>query len=118
MRKYETYRCNTCGNEVEVQNVGGGTLVCCGHDMEMITESLTGVNLMKAFGGESMARNKYELFADIAHDEGWHAVERHFREAADNEMYHARAQYKAYHKLIHGSEVVLTALTRRTALWT
>ena len=23
MRQYETYRCNKCGNEVEVQNVGG-----------------------------------------------------------------------------------------------
>lgn len=38
MRQYETYRCNTCGNEVEVQNVGGGTLVCCGHEMEMTTK--------------------------------------------------------------------------------
>jgi desulfoferrodoxin-like iron-binding protein len=25
-----------CGNEVEVTKVGGGTLVCCGEDMEKI----------------------------------------------------------------------------------
>ena len=34
----EKYRCNVCGNEVEVTKVGGGTLVCCGEDMELIGE--------------------------------------------------------------------------------
>jgi desulfoferrodoxin-like iron-binding protein len=32
----EKYRCNTCGNEVIVTKVGGGALVCCGEDMELI----------------------------------------------------------------------------------
>jgi superoxide reductase len=32
----EIYRCNTCGNVVEVIKVGGGTLVCCGQDMEKV----------------------------------------------------------------------------------
>ena len=32
----EKYRCNVCGNEVVVTRVGGGTLVCCGEDMEKI----------------------------------------------------------------------------------
>jgi desulfoferrodoxin-like iron-binding protein len=32
----ERYRCNICGNEVEVLVVGGGTLVCCGEEMERI----------------------------------------------------------------------------------
>lgn len=32
----EKYRCNVCGNEVEVTKVGGGELVCCGHSMEKI----------------------------------------------------------------------------------
>lgn len=31
----EKYRCNICGNEVEVMTVGGGVLVCCGEDMEL-----------------------------------------------------------------------------------
>ncbi len=32
----EKYRCNVCGNEVTVTKVGGGTLVCCGEDMEKV----------------------------------------------------------------------------------
>ena len=32
----EKYRCNICGNEVITTKVGGGTLVCCGEDMEKI----------------------------------------------------------------------------------
>ena len=32
----ERYVCNICGNEVTVTKVGGGTLVCCGQDMEKI----------------------------------------------------------------------------------
>jgi desulfoferrodoxin-like iron-binding protein len=32
----EKYRCDICGNEVIVTKVGGGTLVCCGEDMEKI----------------------------------------------------------------------------------
>jgi len=32
----EKYRCNVCGNEVTVSNVGGGELVCCKKPMEKI----------------------------------------------------------------------------------
>jgi desulfoferrodoxin-like iron-binding protein len=32
----EKYRCKVCGNEVTVTKVGGGTLVCCGQDMELL----------------------------------------------------------------------------------
>ncbi|NLC27805.1 MAG: desulfoferrodoxin FeS4 iron-binding domain-containing protein, partial [Campylobacteraceae bacterium] len=74
MRQYETYKCNSCGNEVEVQNVGGGKLSCCNEEMVCTTENLTAVNLMKAFAGESMARNKYDLFADMAEEEGLHRI--------------------------------------------
>ncbi|MFT7823266.1 MAG: ferritin family protein [Sulfurimonas sp.] len=116
MRQYETYKCNVCGNEVEVQSVGGGKLVCCGEEMECTTENLTAVNLMKAFAGESMARNKYDLFADIAREEGWHAVESHFREAAINEMWHARAEYKAYHKIVDGQELETTVHNLETGM--
>ncbi|MBN1367191.1 MAG: desulfoferrodoxin FeS4 iron-binding domain-containing protein [Dehalococcoidales bacterium] len=34
----EVYKCNICGNVVRVVKVGGGTLVCCGRDMERIKE--------------------------------------------------------------------------------
>jgi desulfoferrodoxin-like iron-binding protein len=36
MEEGEKYRCNICGNEVTVTKVGGGALVCCGEDMELI----------------------------------------------------------------------------------
>jgi len=32
----EVYKCNVCGNVVEVKEVGGGELVCCGQPMELI----------------------------------------------------------------------------------
>lgn len=34
----EKYRCDVCGNEVTVTKVGGGTLVCCDQEMELIQE--------------------------------------------------------------------------------
>ena len=106
MKQYETYKCNTCGCEVEVQVTGtNAKLSCCGNEMEMITENLTAVNLMKAFAGESQARNKYEFFAQIAFDEGFHKIARFFNEAAENEKYHAIAEFKAYNKLVHNIEL-------------
>jgi len=34
----QVYKCNVCGNVVEVLHVGGGELVCCGQPMELLTE--------------------------------------------------------------------------------
>ena len=99
MRQYESYKCPKCGNIVEVQNVGGGKLSCCGVEMECITTDLTSVNLMKAFAGESMARNKYDLYGDLAMEAGYHAIARHFYEAAENEKWHARAEFKKHHEM-------------------
>jgi desulfoferrodoxin-like iron-binding protein len=109
MKKYESYKCPKCGNVVEVSHVGGGKLVCCGVDMECITENLTAVNLMKAFAGESQARNKYEFFAEIAYEQGYHRIAKFLQEAADNEKYHAKAEFKAYNKLVNDFEMDTTA---------
>ena len=116
MKQYQTYKCSVCGNEVEVQHVGGGTLSCCNKDMECITENLTAVNLMKAFAGESQARNKYEFFSELAREAGWHAIADHFQEAADNEKYHALAEYKAHNKLVYGYEHEDTLKNLSTAM--
>lgn len=32
----EVYKCDVCGNVVEVQEVGGGELVCCQKPMTLI----------------------------------------------------------------------------------
>jgi rubrerythrin len=76
--------------------------------MECTTANLTAVNLMKAFAGESQARNKYEFFAEVAYAEGLHRIARHFQEAADNEKYHAMAEFKAYNKLVKEVELDTT----------
>ncbi len=104
MRQYETYKCNTCANEVELQNVGGGELHCCNKAMEMVTENLTMVNLLKAFAGESQARNKYEYFAKVAQKEGYRDIAEHFQRAADNEKVHAKLELALQNRMLHDSE--------------
>lgn len=37
----QIYRCNVCGNIVELVHRGAGTLVCCGEDMEEIQANTT-----------------------------------------------------------------------------
>ena len=104
MRQYESYKCNKCGNVVEVQSVGGGELHCCGEAMEMITQNLTMVNLLKAFAGESQARNKYEYFAKVATKEGYRDIAEHFQRAANNEKTHAKLELALNNRMASGSE--------------
>ncbi len=104
MRQYETYRCNKCGNTVEVQNVGGGELHCCGEAMKMVTDNLTMVNLMKAFAGESQARNKYEYYAKVAKKEGYRDIAEHFQRAANNEKTHAKLELALRNRMASGTD--------------
>jgi len=43
----QIYKCNVCGNIVEVLEVGGGTLVCCGQDMQLLQEKTQDVGKEK-----------------------------------------------------------------------
>ena len=36
--KYGVYKCEVCGNMVEMIRVGGGELVCCGQSMTLLEE--------------------------------------------------------------------------------
>lgn len=38
----EIYKCNVCGNIVEMTHAGAGELVCCGQPMELIKEQSEG----------------------------------------------------------------------------
>ncbi len=116
MRQYETYRCSKCGNEVEVSKVGGGTLVCCGEDMRCITENLTMVNLMKAFAGESQARNKYEYYAKVAQKEGYRDIAAHFQRAANNEKEHAKLELKLRNMMKDGANFGDTVANLKDAI--
>lgn len=46
-QKGEIYKCNVCGNIVEVLHAGGGELVCCGQPMELLKEKTTDVGQEK-----------------------------------------------------------------------
>ena len=54
----------------------------------------TEANLMAAFAGESMARNKYTYFASKAKKEGYVQIAAIFEETAGNEKEHAKMWYK------------------------
>jgi superoxide reductase len=43
----QIYKCNVCGNIVEVLHVGGGQLVCCGQPMELLKEKTEDVGKEK-----------------------------------------------------------------------
>jgi rubrerythrin len=56
--------------------------------------SRTAQNLLKAFAGESQARNRYTFAASIARKEGLEHVAAIFEETAANEKEHAKQFYK------------------------
>ncbi len=59
--------------------------------------SKTEKNLLEAFAGESMARNKYTYYASKAKKEGYEQIAAIFLETADNEKEHAKMWFKYLH---------------------
>ena len=74
-----------------------------------MTKSLKGTqtekNLLKAFAGESQARNRYEFFAKAAQKEGYEQIAAFFMETAGQEKEHA----KRFFKFLEGGIVEITA---------
>ena len=62
-----------------------------------IKGSKTEQNLLEAFAGESMARNKYTFFASKAKKDGYVQISKIFEETAANEKEHAEIWYKYLH---------------------
>jgi len=62
-------------------------------------------NLLKAFAGESQARNRYTYFASAARKEGFEQIANIFIETAENEKEHAKLFFKA----LEGADVEITA---------
>jgi rubrerythrin len=71
----------------------------------VIVTSKTEENLLKAFAGESQARNRYTFFASVARKEGFEQIAAIFEETADNEKEHA----KVFFKHLKGGEVTIEA---------
>jgi rubrerythrin len=62
-------------------------------------------NLLKAFAGESQARNRYEFFAKVAQKEGYEQIAAFFQETANQEKEHA----KRFFKFLEGGPAEITA---------
>ena len=70
--------------------------------------SETEKNLLKAFAGESQARNRYTYFASLAKKEGYEQISFIFLETADNEKEHAEIFFK-YLEKSEGRPLEITA---------
>ncbi|MBI5408078.1 MAG: rubrerythrin family protein [Nitrospirae bacterium] len=74
-----------------------------------MTKSIRGTrteqNLLKAFAGESQARNRYAYFAGAAGKEGYEQIAAFFLETAENEKEHA----KVFFKYLEGGDMEITA---------
>jgi rubrerythrin len=74
-----------------------------------MTKSLKGSkteqNLLKAFAGESQARNRYEFFASVAKKEGYEQIAAIFMETSNQEKEHA----KRFFKFLEGGVAEITA---------
>jgi rubrerythrin len=75
-----------------------------------MTKSIKGTqteqNLLKAFAGESQARNRYEFFASVAKKEGLEQIANIFMETSLQEKEHA----KRFFKFLEGGGVEITAM--------
>jgi rubrerythrin len=62
--------------------------------MNILKGTKTAENLLKAFAGESQARNRYTFYASVADKQGYKQIRNIFLETADNEKEHAKRFYK------------------------
>lgn len=80
--------------------------------MKSLKGTKTAENLLKAFAGESQARNRYTYYASVADKEGFKQIRNIFLETADNEKEHAKVFYKA---LVAGIGDEMPAMVEITA---
>lgn len=73
--------------------------------MKSLKGTRTEQNLLKAFAGESQARNRYTFFASQAIKEGYEQIAAIFMETAEQEKEHA----KRFFKFLEGGMVEITA---------
>jgi len=73
--------------------------------MANLKGSRTEQNLLKAFAGESQARNRYTYFAAAARKEGYVQISAIFEETANQEKEHA----KRFFKFLQGGDLEITA---------
>lgn len=77
--------------------------------MKSLKGTKTAENLMKAFAGESQARNRYTYYSSIAKKEGYVQISNLFIETAENEKEHAKRFFKFLVECMDGDMVDITA---------
>ena len=76
--------------------------------MELIKGIETQKNLLKAFAGESQARNRYTYFASVAKKQGYEQISAIFLETSDNEKEHAEIFFKYLNEIGEPLEITAT----------
>lgn len=82
--------------------------------MKSLKGTKTAENLLKAFAGESQARNRYTFYASVADKEGFKQIKNIFIETADNEKEHAKRFYKF---LLEGLQGELPTMVEINAMY-
>ena len=87
--------------------------------MKTLKGTKTEQNLLSAFAGDSMARNKYSYYASKAKKEGFVQIANIFEETAANEKEHAKMWFKLLHDGVPSTaENLLDAANGENYEWT
>jgi superoxide reductase len=75
--RLEVYKCEACGNIVEVLTGGGGELVCCGEAMKLMTENTVDAAVEKHVPVVAAVEGGFKIsVGDVAHPmDGDHYIE-------------------------------------------
>jgi rubrerythrin len=84
--------------------------------MKSLKGTKTAENLLKAFAGESQARNRYTYYASVAKKEGYVQIANIFLETADHEKEHAKRFFKFLNESFNGEMVEITSASYPVAL--
>jgi len=75
--RLEVYKCNVCGNIVEVMHASGGTLTCCNQPMQLFKENTVDAAVEKHVPVVERTNNGYTVkVGEVAHP----MEEKHFIE--------------------------------------
>lgn len=121
----EKWRCTVCGYIHEGPLPADFVCPKCRQGADKFTKmknpyegTKTEKNLMEAFAGESMARNKYTYFASVAKKAGYEQIAAIFLQTAENEKEHAKLWFKALGGLGTCEENLLHAAEGENFEWT
>ncbi|MBP3586982.1 MAG: rubrerythrin family protein [Paludibacteraceae bacterium] len=86
--------------------------------MKELKGTKTEANLLEAFAGESMARNKYTYYASKAKKDGYEQIAAFFEETAAQEKEHAKLWFKLLHGIGTTEQNLIDGVNGEHAEWT